>query len=85
MDNLLNVFTPAGFRKVCATMVITGTKDLVFDGTRSWKNLSHQVMKEKVEEVKRSDDQEKLRSILISNADVTAFARQAKITTLIAT
>ena len=39
MDNLMNTFSPAGFQKACGAMVITGAKDLVFDGAHSWRGL----------------------------------------------
>ena len=84
MDNLLEHFTPAGFEKACQAMVISGAKDLVFDGSHSWKNItSKQVNEMEVEEVKWTEQQQKLREAGCTDADVIALQRQSKMTMLI--
>ena len=84
MDNLLNFFTPAGFEKACQAMVISGAKDLVFDVSHSWKNItSKQVNEIKVEEVKWTEQQLNLRDLGCTDAYTVALERQSKMTTLI--
>ena len=86
MDNLMNIFSPAGFQKACDAMVIAGAKDLVFDGTHSWRKLEREKVKEiRVEENSWSGFQNDLRDSGLSNSDVDALERQAKLTALIET
>jgi hypothetical protein len=68
----------------CQALVIAGTKDLVFDGSHSWKNISKekiQAMKEKEE--KWTQEQEKLLDLGVSKSEIHALQRSSQMVALI--